>query len=110
MLDTVREGPGFAMTSRGARDVVLELVGELDVVRAPELARELERILDTRPARVLVDLAELEFLDSAGLAALVHGLNRAEAAGTELVLASPSRRCRELLEITRLDDVFKIID
>jgi anti-sigma B factor antagonist len=110
MLDAMGEEATFSMTRRGDDDVVLDLAGELDVVGAPALGAEIERIIADRPRRLLVDLADLDFLDSAGLATLVHGLNQADAAGVEFALASPNRRCYELLEVTRLDDVFKIID
>lgn len=110
MLGAMGEQTTFSMTRRGDLEVVLDLAGELDVVGAPALGQELERIIAERPRRLLVDLADLDFLDSAGLATLVHGLNQADGAGVEFVLASPNRRCYELLEVTRLDDVFKIVD
>ncbi len=104
------DAAAFTMSARGERDVVLELAGELDVVGATTLAEEIEAILAHGPDRLVVDLAELDFVDSAGLATLVHGHNAAEAAGTEFVLASPTRQCSELLEITSLRTVFKIVN
>jgi anti-anti-sigma factor len=104
------DAAAFTMSARGDEDVVLELSGELDVVGASTLAAEIETILADRPERLLVDLADLEFLDSAGLATLVHGHNAAEAAGIEFVLASPTRQCAELLEITSLRTIFKIVN
>lgn len=104
------DAAAFTMCARGEQDVVLELSGELDVIGSSTLAGEIETILAERPERLVVDLAELEFLDSAGLATLVHGHNAAEAAGVEFVLASPTRQCSELLEITSLRPIFKIVN
>ena len=58
--------------------------------------------------RVVLDLGGIEQIDSEGLAALVGLFISARNRGGELKLADLSPKCRELLRVTRLDEVFRI--
>lgn len=59
--------------------------------------------------RILVlNLAEVTYIDSGGLGVLVGLLTSARAAGGDLVLASPNQRAREVLTVTHLHRVFEI--
>jgi anti-sigma B factor antagonist len=55
-----------------------------------------------------VDLTDLEFMDSNGLAALARGRKQARYAGGDLLLAAPVPRVMRLLTVTRLADNFRI--
>jgi anti-sigma B factor antagonist len=74
---------------------------------APLLAEELERTADDDVARVVVDVAELDFCDSSGLAVLMSWHQRCEACGRELVLRSPQPNLVRLLEITAVDGAIR---
>lgn len=84
--------------------------GDLDAVTAPQLRSVLLDAIGHGPARLRVDLAEVEFLDSAGISVLVVGHNRADEAGVAFELATVPEASRRVLELTRLTDVFTIID
>lgn len=56
-----------------------------------------------------VDLSDVGFIDSTGMGALVDGLKRMREAGGGMVLRSPGPSTRKVLEITGLDQVFRII-
>ncbi|HSZ41154.1 MAG TPA: STAS domain-containing protein [Trebonia sp.] len=56
----------------------------------------------------VVDLAGLAFMDSSGVAALVHGRKQARSAGDELLLAAPRPPVQRVLALTRLLDVFRV--
>ncbi|HZR13614.1 MAG TPA: STAS domain-containing protein [Acidimicrobiia bacterium] len=86
---------------------VLRLSGELDMASAPLLAEELERTAGRDVERVIVDVAELGFCDSSGLAVLMSWHNRYEQSGRELVLRSPQPSLVRLLEITRVDGALR---
>jgi len=58
--------------------------------------------------RVVLHLAGIEQVDSEGLAALVGLFISARNRGGELKLADPSRKCRDLLRVTRLDEIFRV--
>lgn len=86
---------------------VLRLSGELDMASAPLLAQELERTADRDVDRVVVDVAELEFCDSSGLAVLMSWHQRCEERGRQLVLRSPQPSLVRLLEITAVDGAIR---
>jgi anti-sigma B factor antagonist len=95
---SVREGDG---------QVVVVLRGVLDVVDAVSVAAALAAV--AAPEReIIVDLAGLAFMDSSGVAALVHGRKQARAAGGELLLAAPQPQVLRVLVLTRLTDVFHV--
>jgi anti-sigma B factor antagonist len=52
-------------------ETTLVVRGSLDINSAPALSEEIDRIVATRPAKVVVDLATLDLIDSSGVAALV---------------------------------------
>jgi anti-sigma B factor antagonist len=87
--------------------VVVELRGELDIAGAASVATVLTGVV-TRQPKVIVDLADLEFIDSSGLAALAHARKRARDAGGEVVLAGPQRQVARVLALTRLIDAFSV--
>jgi anti-sigma B factor antagonist len=60
--------------------------------------------------RLLADLAEVEYMDSAGLGELVAAYAALTRRGGALHLMRPPRRIRELLKITRLDELFVVCD
>ena len=80
---------------------VIALAGELDADDAPAV-RALLLEHTARRRGLVVDVSELAFLDSAGLAALVAAHKAALAGGTGLVLAAPSATVVKVLSITGL--------
>ncbi len=95
-------GSDLGVLVRRARDcVVLEVRGELDGASVRKLCAHLEAL--EHPKTVVVDLRDLTFTDSNGIAALLSAQDRAHAAGGELFLRSPSRTVRRVFEICGLD-------
>lgn len=60
--------------------------------------------------RLLVDLSEVEIVDSSGLAALVAGLKAARQAGGDLKIASANRQVSAAIELTNLHLVLQSAD
>lgn len=87
--------------------VVAVLRGDLDVTQAARVAVELSAIA-TRERVVIVDLADLDFLDSSGLAALVLARRHARDSGGDLMLAAPQRQVLRFLSVTRIIDVLAV--
>ncbi|MGC4806264.1 STAS domain-containing protein [Micromonospora sp. DT233] len=83
----------------------LRLAGELDVSTAPELTAALDGLAEQGERHLLVDLTELTFCDSTGLAAFVRGDNRAAAQGGWLRLTGATGRVERLLRLTGLAEV-----
>lgn len=84
---------------------VLRLTGKLNMVSAPAVRERIAALVDVGPPRVVVDLAEVEFLDSSGLGALISGLKSARQAGGDLRIAAPGEQVRLVLRLTNMDRV-----
>lgn len=89
--------------------VTIRLDGRLDAVHAPELRTALREAIDRGAIRILIDLSDVEFVDSAGLAALVHAMKACRELGGDVELARPrSDDAYRVFELTRFDAVFSI--
>ncbi|EEP75075.1 hypothetical protein MCAG_05402 [Micromonospora sp. ATCC 39149] len=83
----------------------LRLAGELDTSTAPELNAVLDRLTKRGERHLLVDLAELTFCDSTGIAAFVRGDNQAAARGGWLRVTGATGRVERVLRLTGLAEV-----
>ena len=84
--------------------VCVRLQGELDLATAPDLWRACE-VLDGQlqpGTSVFVDVADLQFLDAAGLGTLVRLRNRVRAVGADLSVLEPSPVLRRVFQHARL--------
>ena len=88
---------------------VLALGGEFDL---GGLARFNEAMATVDPSteRVVIDLAELTFIDSTGLGCFARSHNELEARGAKLVLLGPSKAVRRLIDMVDLGASTEIID
>jgi anti-sigma B factor antagonist len=85
--------------------VVVALRGELDIADAAAVAAALAAVAAREP-QIIVDLSDLEFIDSCGVAALACGRKDARHAGGDLLLAAPRQLVLRVLTMTRLADSF----
>jgi anti-sigma B factor antagonist len=94
------------VTEQSGRTVVA-LEGEIDMEEAPRVRRTL---LDSLKKKrdILVDLSQVTYIDSSGIASLIEGLQAARKQKNDLALVSVSQRARRVLELARLDKVFTI--
>jgi anti-anti-sigma factor len=87
--------------------VVLSLVGDLDLAGAPRFVSEAADVLRHGCRALVLDLAAVPFVDSAGLAALLNVLRRATAVKAKMVITGVDDRVRMVFERTRLDVQFR---
>ena len=87
---------------------IFRLAGELDLKEAPGLKEKLLARATGKGPRAVVTLAELRYIDSAGLSVLVGALKAYSALGGRLLLAAPRAEVRHILQITRLDQHFSV--
>jgi anti-anti-sigma factor len=100
----------LATQTRGLAAIV-RLGGTLDLHGAPELDREIERILRRTPTKeILVDLRQVEFMDSLGLRSLVRAHRLALRNRVPLWLVRGGAPVAHLLRITGLDMTLPLID
>ena len=84
---------------------IVRLIGELDADDAPTVRALLAEQVLRGPGSLVVDLSRLDFIDSAGLAALVAAHKGTWSAGTSLLLAAPTPPVLKVLAITGLNAV-----
>ena len=85
----------------------LRLAGELDLSTAPELSAAIDRLTADGERHLLLDLSELTFCDSTGIAAFLRGDNRAAADGGWLRVTGATGRVARVLQVTGLVEVFR---
>ena len=106
-------GPDLVIVDKKRIDgmMVLSVEGIIKLGRSAEfLAENLKSILDTEGGHVLLDLSQINYIDSTGIGELVAYLGRFAESGRHLVLVNPSERIRKLLAISQLEQLFTIYD
>ncbi len=93
--------------SKAEGRVVLRVQGELDVASGNLLATELRKVEEA--PEVVVDLRDVTFLDSSGLAVLVHCDLRLRATGRAFALLIRDGQVRSLFEMTGLLDQMTVV-
>jgi len=84
-------------------------IGEIDLSRAPALRTYLSAALTGKPQRLVIDLSEVPYMDSSGVATFVEAMQLARKNRIKLVLCCLQERVRSIFEIARLDMVFTIV-
>jgi anti-sigma B factor antagonist len=87
---------------------VLPLKGEIDLHVSPSVTASLNAMINKKPKRLVVDLSQVTYIDSAGLAALIEAMQTVEGYGGRFLLAGLQETVRSIFEISRLDQVFQI--
>lgn len=87
---------------------VVAASGEIDVATAAALRERLAALVDGGSARLVVDLEDVDFIDSTGLGVLVGGVRRARSQDGDLRLVCTNTRLLKVFEATGLHDVFTI--
>lgn len=97
----------ISTSSHEIRIATIEVNGRLDAVRAVDLRAEIAGAVADGIVRLVVDLGEAEFVDSAGLAALAKGMKDCRSQGGDLRLVSPQHEdALRVFALTRFDQVF----
>lgn len=96
-------------TYRPGQQTVVEVIGDLDLATAPKLTAELKTLLDQGGhEHLVVDLSQVEFMDSTGLGVLVGAQKQAAAQGGSVALVCTSPRLLKILRITKLEKLFPL--
>lgn len=90
--------------------VYATLRGELDISTATALEDDLRRVEASKPALIVLDLKQLEFMDSTGLRLLISADTRARDDGRRLAIVKGNEMVQRVLRLTRLDERLDIIE
>jgi anti-sigma B factor antagonist len=104
----LRKNPVLGVERIGEACVV-RLGGELDLYNAPEVRDTLLEACSGSPGRIVVDLGEVEFIDSTALGVLIEARTKMDN-GRGFLLAAPGFETRRALQISGLDRHFGVHD
>jgi anti-sigma B factor antagonist len=97
-------------SANDALGTVVRLGGEIDLNSAPAFRTSLLEFVAQRPQRVILDLANVTYIDSSGVGTIVEFKRRLERSGGRVILAALQARVKSVFEITRLDRFFIIVE
>lgn len=100
MKTAIRERPGTT---------IVDVAGDIDMGTSPGLRKILLEALKKIP-RLVVNLSEVRYVDSSGIASLVEVLKESRDKGKRLILFGLNPAVREALQLTRLTRIFEIRD
>jgi anti-sigma B factor antagonist len=93
-----------------AQATVIAVSGELDLASSPALQEELDRVSASESDLLIIDLRDLDFMDSTGLSVLVRAHQRAEQEGRRLAMVKGPQQVQRLLSLTGVADRLTLID
>jgi anti-sigma B factor antagonist len=97
-------------TTPGSDRYVITVSGEVDLASSPELDTAIIAAIESGSSSVVIDLADVSFMDSSGLGVIVRGLKRCREADKDLDLVITNERVLKVFGITGLDQVIPIHD
>ncbi len=90
--------------------ILLQPQGYLDLHQGKALKEQLTNLVPQPHHLWVIDLAQVDFMDSSGLVALVTGLSAARGTGCRLVICNLQAPIRIIFELTQMDSVFEIFE
>ena len=92
-----------------AGGVIFDVSGDIDLANSPAMRKVLlGEIKEKKTPKVFLNLKNVRYIDSSGIASLVEGLKAARDTGTRLILFGLSGAVREVMELSRLQRIFEI--
>ncbi len=92
------------------RTATLALSGELDLVSCPALERAIDEVAGLDVDLIVVDLRELDFMDSTGLHALLRAHQQAQESSRRLALIRGREQVQRLFDLTGVADSLTVVD
>lgn len=87
---------------------VVKINGEVDIYDAPEMKERLHKLIDQTPADLVLDCAELTYIDSTGMGVLISVLKHLKDVGKKMKIIHLSPYIYKIFSITGLQNIFSI--
>ena len=100
----------FRTKKNGVGDIVIYPQGVLDLTVSPNLRAELLALAGDGNKKIVVDLSDVEVIDSSCLGALIDGLKEAHKNGGELRISGLRDQVASMIQLSRLDGSLKVVD
>jgi anti-sigma B factor antagonist len=93
------------------KTTIFDVSGDIDLANSPAIRKALlKELRDNRTPRVVMNLSNVRYIDSSGVASLVEGLKAARDVGSRFILFGLSTSAREVLQLSRLLRIFEVYD
>lgn len=103
--------PNFSVAvTRDGETLTIATAGELDLESVDRYREVIEDAERSDATRIVIDLSELRYIDSSGLAAVLVAGRRSDLDGHRLFVKAGDGEVRRLLELTALDQTLNLID
>lgn len=89
---------------------ILKITGDVDLYSSPRVRKQVVSLVSKQNKNLLVDLADVTYMDSSGVATLVEALQLTRKLGGKLRLFNLGTTVRDVFDLSRLDKVFDICD
>lgn len=106
-MDMIFSSPPLEMP-KSPSPTVFAPHGAIDLHVSPELRASLRELIDQKPDRLVIDLSDVPYIDSSGLAVLIGAMQSTEHAGGKFYLAGAQDGVRMIFESARLDQYFHV--
>lgn len=102
----------FEITFESVADgvTVVNVNGWLDAHTFELMDQALQNMFESGHTRVIVNLANVDYISSAGAGVFIGALTTAQEHGGEIVLLAPTQPVREVFDLLGLSQIFKIAD
>lgn len=91
--------------------VIFDLSGDIDLAHSPAMRKALlGEIKEKHTPKVFLNLKNVRYIDSSGIASLVEGLKASRDRGSRMILYALSGPVREVMELSRLQKIFEIYE
>ena len=87
---------------------ILQIAGEVDMARSPDLRRVLAAHAEAQRPALLLDFTEVKYIDSSGLATLVEYVQLSSSHGGRLAVGGLNESVRTVFEMVRLGEIFTV--
>lgn len=89
--------------------ITVKTKGELDIYSTPEVLEDMTQVIEDHDMDLLLDMSELEYLDSSGLGALISVLKELKEKNKVFYIKGINPRIRNLFKITKIEDMFEFV-
>ncbi len=83
---------------------------EIEVFNASELKDEIMKLIESGYLKIVMDLRNVEYMDSSGLGVIVSTLKKIKTVNGKLIISSPRSSIKQIFELTSLDKVFNVYE
>jgi anti-sigma B factor antagonist len=88
---------------------VIKITGDIDLYSSPNVRQAiLECVKKAHAEKIVVDMSAVGYIDSSGVASLIEGLQLSKQKNKNFIIFGLTARARAVIELARLDKIFKI--